>query len=227
MKSILVIEDDPAILLGIESALEDEYEVLTASDGEVGFYLAKKKSPDLIILDLMLPNKNGYDICKEVRKNGINIPIIVLTAKKEENDKIKGFEVGADDYVTKPFSAAELLLRVKAHLRRSNTLNEKQDIKEFSFDNILVDFKKLDAFKDGTPLNFSVKEFQILKFFIEREGEVVSRTELLDNVWGYDVYPTTRTVDNYILSIRKKIEKNPASPEHLVTIHTLGYKFLI
>lgn len=225
MKRILIVEDDPAILLGLkESLLEEHFEVLTASDGEGGYQKGKKENIDLIILDLMLPTKNGIEICKDLRKNGVSIPILMLTSKKEEMDKVLGLEIGADDYVTKPFSIRELMARIKALLRRNTEM--KKELEEYSFDNINLDFKKQEARKNNKPLDLSTTEYNLLKYFIQFEGEVVTRHQLLDDVWGYESFPTTRTVDNFILNIRKKIEDDPSNPKHLLTIHKAGYKFV-
>ena len=225
MKKILLVEDDPAILKGLTVSLEAEnYIIKSASDGEKGYQLAKNENVDLIILDIMLPSKNGLDICSDLRKDGINTPILMLTSKKDEIDKVLGLEIGADDYVTKPFSLRELQARIKAILRRKSEMTKSID--DFSFDGINLDFKKMEAVKDGEPIKLSALEFKILKYLIEREGDVVSRDKLLDDVWGYEAFPTTRTVDNYILSIRKKIENNPAEPVHILTMHKSGYKFV-
>lgn len=225
MKRILVIEDDPAISKGLSDALHDEhYEVVTEEDGEKGFKFSQNENIALIILDLMLPSKNGIEICTDLRKKGISTPILMLTSKKEEMDKVLGLEVGADDYLTKPFSVRELLARVKALLRRKQELIK--DIEEYSFCSVHIDFKKQIALKKNKPIELSTTEFKILKYFIEHEGEVVSRDHLLDKVWGYDVFPTSRTVDNYILSIRKQIEDNPSEPKHLLTVPKAGYKFV-
>lgn len=225
MTKILIIEDDPAILLGLLASLEEEnYEILSEEDGQKGFDSAKKSNPDLLLLDLMLPNKNGLDICRELRREGYEFPILMLTSKKDEIDKVLGFETGADDYVTKPFGIMELKMRIKALLKRTGT--PKQEPATYEFGDITVEYKKLEAFIDGEPIGLSAKEFQILKYFIEKEGEVVSRDTLLNDIWGYDSYPTTRTVDNYMLSIRKKIEDDPSNPKHILTIHTVGYKFV-
>ena len=225
MSKIMIIEDDPAIVIGLKEALTQVgYEILAYSDGEDGYQAAKKEEADLILLDIMLPNRNGLEILKSLRIEGIETPILMLTSKKEEIDKIIGFEFGADDYVTKPFSVLELQARIKALLRRS--FSEKPNEDCYEFDDIKVECKKMDAFQFGKPLNLTVKEFNLLKFLIDREGEAVSRDILLDNIWGYDNYPTTRTVDNYILSLRRKIEKEPSNPKHILTIPTIGYKFL-
>jgi DNA-binding response OmpR family regulator len=225
MKKILVVEDDPAISKGLIENLEQEhYKVVSAEDGEKGYKMAKRENPDLIILDIMLPSKNGYEICQDLRKESIATPIIMLTGKGEEADKVLGLELGADDYVTKPFSIRELLARVRAVLRRK--FEAEHDIGEYSFGDVHLDFKKMEATKGKKQLKMSAKEFEILKFFAKREGQVITRNVLLDEVWGYEVYPTTRTVDNYILSVRKKIEDNPSRPKHLLTVHTAGYKFI-
>lgn len=225
MKTILIIEDDPSIAKGLEEALKEEhFNVMSANNGEKGYTMAKRENVDLILLDLMLPDKNGEDICRDLRKDGVSTPILMLTSKKEELDKVLGLEIGADDYVTKPFSVRELLARIKALLRRKGEL--KKDIDEYVFGNMRVDFKKQEAVKKGKPLKLTAKEFDVLKYFILRESEVVTREMLLDEVWGYEHFPTTRTVDNYILSLRKKIEEDPSKPEHLLTVHTAGYKFV-
>jgi DNA-binding response OmpR family regulator len=225
MKRILIIEDDPAILVGLEDSLREEhYEVLTAIDGELGYQMGQKENIDLIILDLMLPNKNGIEICKDLRKIGVSIPILMLTSKKDEMDKVLGLEIGADDYVTKPFSIRELLARIKALLRRKTEI--KKDIETISFGDVSLDFIKHEAFKGGEAIDLSATEYNILKYFISSEGVVISRHQLLDDVWGYENYPTTRTIDNFILSIRKKIENDPSNPKHLITVHKAGYKFI-
>jgi len=225
MKRILIIEDDPAILRGLETALtEEHYEIRSASDGEKGYKLAHTENIDLIVLDLMLPTKNGMDVCRDLRNDGFNMPILMLTSKKEEVDKILGLELGADDYVTKPFSVRELLARIKALLRRHGEITK--EIETYTFGNVEIDFKKQEARRGNKPVQLSTREYAVLKFFIQHEGEVVTRDGLLNEVWGYDTFPTTRTVDNYVLSLRKKLEEDPNSPKHLVTVPTAGYKFL-
>ena len=172
----------------------------------------------------MLPNKNGKEICRDLRSAGVQTPILMLTSKKQEADKVLGLEIGADDYMTKPFSLPELIARVKALLRRQAEIHS--EISETHFGDVDIDFSKQEATKGKKKLKLSAKEFQLLKYFVEREGKVISRDTLLDEVWGYDVMPTTRTVDNYILSLRKKIEPVPSKPRHLLTVHTSGYKFV-
>lgn len=225
MKRILIIEDDPAISKGLYDALHDEhYDVVTEDDGEKGFRFAQNENIALIILDLMLPSKNGIEICTDLRKKGINTPILMLTSKKEEMDKVLGLEVGADDYLTKPFSIREMLARIKALLRRKQEI--VREIEEYEFGSVQIDFKKQTAFKKNKQIELSTTEYKILKYFIEHEAEVVTRDNLLDKVWGYDVFPTSRTVDNYILSIRKQIEDNQSDPKHLITVPKAGYKFV-
>jgi len=225
MKKILIIDDDVAIAKGLEDALKAEhFEVELAHTGERGFTIAKRENIDLVILDLKLPDRNGEDICRDLRRAGIQTPIMMLTSKKQEMDKVMGLEIGADDYVTKPFSVKELVARVRALLRRKSDI--KADVEEYSFGDIHIDFKKQQVFKKKKELGLTVKELEILKYFIQHEGEVVSRDMLLNEVWGYERFPTTRTVDNYILSIRKHIEDDHSAPKHLLTVHTAGYKFV-
>lgn len=225
MKRILIIEDDPAISKGLQESLEDEhYDVIKADDGKEGYDIALSENPDLILLDLMLPTMNGQDICQQLRADGMTMPILMLTSKREETDKVLGLELGADDYITKPCSLRELHARIKANLRRSGIT--KNEVSSYSFSDIEIDFKKQKAQKNGGPLQLSTKEYEILHFFVQHDDEVVSRDTLLDEVWGYDVYPTTRTVDNYILNLRKKIEKDSANPKHILTIHKSGYRFV-
>ncbi len=225
MKKILIIEDDKSILTGLTDNLVMEgYKVISESDGEKGYLKAVEEKPDLILLDLMLPSKNGFDVCRDLRQNQINIPVIMLTAKVEEADKVLGLELGADDYVTKPFSIRELLSRIKAIMRRRRDI--EKDFDEFTFSDVKLNFIHMDASKSGKKIELSLKEFEIMKFFFKHENEVISRNKLLDEVWGYEVFPTTRTVDNYVLMIRKKIEDNPSVPKHILTIHSAGYKFV-
>ncbi len=225
MKRILIVEDDTAILRGLTDNLKAEhFDVISETDGQKGYETAKNRKCDLIILDVMLPNLSGFDICKQLRKDGLNTPILMLTGKGEETDKVLGLELGADDYVTKPFGIKELIARVRSILRRQSEI--RTEIQETSFGDLYVDFRKQEAKRGKKSIDMSAKEFQLLKYFVEREGEVISRSQLLDDVWGYDATPTTRTVDNYVLALRKKIEINPSKPKHLITVHTAGYKFV-
>ncbi|HTY10228.1 MAG TPA: response regulator transcription factor [Bacteroidota bacterium] len=225
MKTILIIEDDTALQQVLSDALtEERFSVLSATDGEKGFRMAESESISLIVLDLILPGKNGKDICRDLRSKGVQTPILMLTNKKRETDKVLGLEIGADDYMTKPFSLREFIARIKALLRRQSGIQSA--VREVRFGDVHADFERQEATKGEKKLKLSAKEFQLLKFFVEREGKVISRSMLLDEVWGYDAMPTTRTVDNYILSLRKKIEPSPSRPIHLLTVHTAGYKFV-
>jgi len=225
MNKILLVEDDPAILEGLTALLNEEnYETITAVDGEKGLALALQESPDLIVLDIMLPKMNGLELLQILRnRENSNVPIIMLTSRKEEIDRVMGLEFGADDYVTKPFSTRELLARIKAVLRRVLLLQHLPET--ISFDDITVDLKHQEVKRNNTLLDLSVTEFNMLAYFISHADEVVTREMLLDQVWGYDSYPTTRTVDNFVLAIRKQIEEDPSDPKHLITIYRAGYKF--
>ena len=225
MKTILLIEDDQAILRGLQELLAAEhYHVLTASTGTQGLTLGKKENLDLIILDLGLPDINGEDVCKQLREAGVPTPLLMLTSKSQEMDKVLGLEMGADDYMTKPFSVRELLARIHAILRRDHAM--KKDLDEYAFGGIVVDFRKQETSRKGKAVKLSVREYAVLKFLILHEGEVVTRDMLLNEVWGYETFPTTRTVDNYILALRKKLEGDTATPMHILTVHTAGYKFV-
>jgi DNA-binding response OmpR family regulator len=225
MKRILIIEDDKAILRGLQVNLEYEsYEVLTATDGDQGYLIIREQKPDLIILDLMLPKMNGYELCRKVRAEGFTIPVLMLTARGEEMDRVLGLDLGADDYVTKPFSMPELLARIRAILRRVQQDRTGNLPVELSMGEFSVNFKRFEARKAGKILNMSRKEFGILQLLAARAGEVVNRDELLDEVWGYDHYPTTRTVDNHIASLRTKLEDDPSNPRYIITVHGVGYK---
>ncbi len=228
MKTILIVEDEEPIREGLSDAFKQEgYKILPAKDGNFGYKAVLTKKPDLVILDLMLPGLSGLDVCKKLRSGSNQTPIIMLTAKSTEADKIVGLELGADDYVTKPFSVRELLSRVKALLRRSESRSEKKEgAKKLVFDDVKVDFLKFKAEKAGRKLEISKTEFKILRFFATRCEEVISREAFLDEVWGYDEFPTTRTVDNFIVKLRSKIEKTPKKPKHLITIYGVGYKFI-
>ncbi len=227
MTRILIVEDDTSILLGLEKSLKYQgYDVVCAKDGESGLRLAlEKPSPDLIILDIMLPKMDGYQLCRRLRENNIDIPIIMLTAKKEEIDKLMGFEFGADDYVVKPFSLLELLARIKAILRRTKTTETQ--IGSFTFDDIVVDFDGYVVTKNGKEIELSQREFELLAFLISNSGRVLKRETILDQVWGYDYYGTLRTVDNFITRLRQKLEKDPADPQYILTVRGIGYKFNI
>jgi two-component system alkaline phosphatase synthesis response regulator PhoP len=229
MKKILIVEDDASIVLGLESALQDEgYETHTARTGPDGLRLAKERLPDLLILDLMLPGMSGLEICKRLRDEGIKTPVIMLTSKAEEDDKVLGLELGADDYVTKPFSLRELLARVRAHLRREEVTSPMEagaKPEKYGFGDVVVDFKRHEVYRAGKLQELTNREFRLLEYFIHHPGELLTRDRLLDEIWGYEVYPTTRTVDNHILRLRKHIEPDPENPRYIKTIRGAGYLF--
>jgi DNA-binding response OmpR family regulator len=225
MSRILVVKDDPAILRGLADNLKFEsHEVLTATDGEAGYRLLREKKPDLIILDLMLPKLSGYEVCRKVRDEGLTTPILMLTARGEEADRVLGLDLGADDYVTKPFSVRELMARVRALLRRAHPPKALPD--ELRFGDVVVNFRRYEAKKGDRALEMTRKEFGVLRLLAARAGEVVTRDDLLNEVWGYENYPTTRTVDNHISLLRAKLEQDPSEPRHLLTVHGVGYKFV-
>lgn len=225
MQTILIIEDDPAILLGLEKNLKFEgYQVVCATDGEQGLDIIFRSLPDMIILDIMLPKLNGLEICKTIRQKKLIVPVIMLTARDKEIDKIMGLDLGADDYITKPFSIRELIARIKAVLRRKNFFEGSKPA--FSFGDYKVDFIGRTVSRQGNPIEMSPKEFDILKLLIENEGKVLSRDEILNKVWGFDYFGTTRTVDNFINKLRSKLEKDSNSPEFIITIRGIGYKFV-
>jgi DNA-binding response OmpR family regulator len=222
---ILVVEDDAAILRGLTDNLRFEgYEVIPARSGEEGLRLILEGEPDLVVLDVMLPVLSGFDICRRVRKEGKMMPILMLTARAQEVDRVMGLDLGADDYVTKPFSIPEFLARIRALLRRANSSALLPA--RVTFGEVKVEFERYEAMKSGEKVRLSPKEFGVLRLLVAREGEVVSRTDLLHEVWGYDHFPTTRTVDNHMASLRSKLEEDPASPEHLLTVHGVGYRFV-
>ena len=222
---ILIIEDDVSILRGLKDNLTFEgYRVHTSTDGQEGLKLALEKHIDLLLLDIMLPGINGYEICRRLKKEKPQLPVIMITARGSEMDTVAGLDIGADDYISKPFSIHELLARVRAVLRRSST--DEQEIETYSFGNVSLDFKKFQATVNNEQIELSSKEFAIMKYLIEHEQEVIHRHELLEKVWGFDVTPTTRTVDNYILDLRKKLEEDPSNPKHIITVRGAGYKFI-
>jgi DNA-binding response OmpR family regulator len=224
MKRILVVEDDPAMSVALRDGFEfEKYMVEMANDGEEGLRLANRGDHDLVILDVMLPKKSGLDVCKELRKNGSHTPVIMLTARGQEIDKIVGLKLGADDYVTKPFSFMELLARVEAVLRRTQR-HAAGD--EYEFGKVKLDFRTYQASKETLPLELTPREFRILRYFIDHANEVVSRDALLNHVWGYDSSAFTRTVDTHMARLRQKIEDVAAEPKHLITVHRVGYKFV-
>lgn len=224
MERILIIEDEEAILMPLSDNLKLEgYEVSSAKDGRQGFSLAKEKGHDLIILDIMLPGMDGFEVCRKLRQAGITIPIMMLTAKSQEIDKVLGLELGADDYVTKPFSSRELLARVKALLRRAREPQPEMDV--LCFGNVEIDFRKYEAKKNGKPIYLTALEYSLLQCLIKHKDEVVHRDAVLDEVWGENVYVDPRTVDKHVSFLRKKIEDDPEKPRHIVGVRGVGYKF--
>jgi len=225
-KKILIIEDEPGILLGLKDEFESEgYIVYEAEDGEKGLAATKQQKPDLIILDIMLPVLDGYEVCKRLRREGDTTPIIMLTVKDKEIAKVLGLELGADDYVTKPFSLREVMARVKAVFRR--TEDRATDLNTYSFGQIELDFRKYEAKKKGKKLNLTPLEFHMLKLFIQKKEQALSRDDFLDKIWGEDnISVSFRTVDSHIANIRKKIEDDPSNPKHIISIRGVGYKFI-
>lgn len=224
MEKILVIEDEQSILMALTDDLELEgYQVSSAKDGLHGLEIAKENRHDLIILDIMLPNMDGFEVCKQLRQAGLTTPVIMLTAKSQEVDKVLGLELGADDYVTKPFSPRELLARVKAILRRIKGIQSQMDT--YNFGNVEIDFKKYEMKKKGKPVYLTTLEFSLIGFLIKHKDQVLERSVILDGVWGDDVYVLSKTVDTHIGHLRKKIEDDPANPRHIIGVRGVGYKF--
>jgi DNA-binding response OmpR family regulator len=224
MERILIVEDEDAILIPLADNLRLEgYEVTTASDGVRGLSLALEKRPDLLILDIMLPGMDGFEVCRRVRQAAVTIPILMLTAKSQEIDKVLGLELGADDYVTKPFSPRELLARVRALLRRNREPRSGIDVCRFG--DVEVDFRKYHTSRQGKPIFLTALEYSLLRCLVAHKNEVVGRDAILDEVWGEDVYVDPRTVDKHISSLRKKIEDDPEDPRHIVGVRGVGYRF--
>jgi two-component system alkaline phosphatase synthesis response regulator PhoP len=225
MPKVLVVEDDNSMAVALREGFEYEgYAVVAAPDGEAALRLVERESPDLIILDVMLPKMSGLDVCRKIRGEGGGVPIIMLTARGQEIDKVLGLKLGADDYVTKPFSFMELMARVEAVMRRSS--GKPVRVESYAFGDVKVDFRRLEARKKGRLVELTHREFKLLQFLIEHRGEVVAREALLDAVWGYENIPFTRTVDMHVAKLRKKIETRPADPRHIITVHRAGYKFV-
>ena len=225
---ILLVEDEKGLIITLTDRLVSEgYDVTSANDGKKGFDAAISGSFDLIILDVMLPKKNGYDVARDLRQKGIATPILMLTAKGETIDKVLGLKLGADDYLTKPFEVIELLARVEALLRRSPHQNNGSTSEAFRFGTVTIDFKRAEVVKDQKPVELSAMEFKLLQYLIENRGTVHSRDALLDAVWGYDAMPTTRTVDVHVAWLRQKLEDNPRHPHYIHTVHGFGYKFVV
>jgi len=229
-KRILLVEDEPGLVLTLTDRLTSEgYQIESARDGETGLERASNEAFDAIILDVMLPRKNGFDVCRDLRQRNVTTPILMLTARGQIVDKVVGLKLGADDYLTKPFEMMELLARVEALLRRAATpaaVPAISSAETYQFDSIKIDFRRAEVDRDGEKIELSAKEFQLLRYFIEHREATLSRDELLNEVWGYDAMPTTRTVDVHVAWLRQKLEPNPRHPIYILTVHGMGYKFV-
>jgi two-component system, OmpR family, alkaline phosphatase synthesis response regulator PhoP len=226
-KRILLVEDEPGLVLTLTDRLANEgFAVETARDGEAGLRRATGESFDLIILDVMLPRKNGFDVCRDLRQQGVETPVIMLTARGQVVDKVVGLKLGADDYVTKPFEMMELLARIEALLRRAPARAAAPSSETYQFGPVEVDFRKAEVKREGRLMELSAREFQLLRYFIEHRGNAITRDELLNEVWGYNAMPSTRTVDVHVAWLRQKLEPNPRHPQYILTVHGLGYKFV-
>jgi DNA-binding response OmpR family regulator len=230
MQRILVIEDEPHLRMALVDALGAEgFEVLQAGDGEVGLRMALREDPDAVLLDLMLPGRDGFSVLRALREDRLAAPVLILSARGAEYDRIRGFEYGADDYVVKPFSMAELLLRLRAALARrvgaTPGIAHEQDTKRARFGDVEVDFEAYSLTNGGVRHGLSRRELELLAYFLAHEGEALDRLRLLNDVWDPSEAPTTRTVDQHVLKLRKKLERDPAEPRHIVTVHGVGYRF--
>lgn len=229
-KRILLVEDEPGLVMTLTDRLTSEgYQVESVRDGENGLERASNEAFDAILLDVMLPRKNGFDVCRDLRQRNVTTPILMLTARGQIVDKVVGLKLGADDYLTKPFEMMELLARVEALLRRAATPSATPAIsatETYQFDSIKIDFRRAEVERDGEKMELSAKEFQLLRYFIEHREATLSRDELLNEVWGYDAMPTTRTVDVHVAWLRQKLEPNPRHPIYILTVHGMGYKFV-
>jgi two-component system alkaline phosphatase synthesis response regulator PhoP len=225
-RRILFVEDEPSLVRLVGDRLRSEgYQVETAGDGDTGLARALENPFDLILLDVMLPGRDGFEVCRDLRARGFQVPILVLTARGQVVDRVVGLKLGADDYLVKPFEMAELLARVEALFRRSRA-TASAPAGTYTFGDVRVDFRRAEVFRNDAPVSLSTLEFKLLAFFIQNRGLLLNRDELLDKVWGYDAMPTTRTVDVHVASLRQKLERNPSHPEHIVTVHRRGYRFL-
>ena len=224
-RRILLVEDEPSLVLTMTDRLVAEgYRVESVGDGNKALEVASTDSFDLILLDVMLPGKNGFDVCRDLRQRGVNVPVLMLTARSQVVDRVVGLKLGADDYLTKPFEMMELLARVEALFRRTRA-TAAPSAGTFVFGDVRVDFRRAEVTKADEPVSLSGLEFKLLCYFIEHRGALLSREELLEKVWGYTVMPMTRTVDVHVASLRQKVERNPSLPEHVLTVHRLGYRF--
>lgn len=225
MTKVLVVEDDPGILRTVADNLRfEQFDVVTATDAESAYALHQREQTDLIVLDLMLPRMSGLELCRKLRTEDDQVPVLMLTARSEESDRVRGLDLGADDYVTKPFSVAELMARVRALLRRASTVAGLPATLRFG--QVEIDFKRYEAHCRGRHVEMTRKEFALLRFLASRQDEVITRDEILNKVWGFESYPLTRTVDNHISGLRAKLEADPARPVHIQTVHGVGYKFV-
>jgi len=227
MARILLIEDEPGLVMTLQDRLVDEnYEVESANDGEEGFQKAKSDDFDVIVLDLMLPKKSGLDVCRDLRQAKVETPIIMLTAKGQVLDKVLGLKLGANDYMQKPFEMMELLARIEVQLRKKTSEKKSSASGIVAFGDTEINFQSIEVKKEGETISLSSKEFQLLKFMVENEGVILSRDQLLNEVWGYDAVPSTRTVDVHIAWLRQKLEADSGYPKHILTVHGFGYKFV-
>ncbi len=227
MAKILIVEDDRAILLGLKENLTFEgYGVVQETRGDEALDRVASEKPDLLILDIMLPGISGFEVCRRIRKNDRRLPILMLTARSEDVDKVMGLDLGADDYITKPFSVPELMARVRALLRRAESTAEPELPAMLEFGDVQLDFVRFTAARGGNPVHLTAKEFALIRFLAAHQGGAVRRDLLIDRIWGEDVYPTNRTVDTHILSLRSKLEPDPSHPRYLLTVHGVGYKFV-
>jgi two-component system, OmpR family, alkaline phosphatase synthesis response regulator PhoP len=225
VKRLLLIEDEPGLVMTLTDRLTREgYAVEASADGESGLERASAEAFDLVLLDVMLPRLGGFDVMRELRRRGIETPVIMLTARGQVVDKVVGLKLGADDYVTKPFEMVELLARIEAKLRRAPTVPHPAEGHQFG--DIRMDFRKAEIMRAGEVIDLSAREFQLLRYFIEHRGATLSREELLNEVWGYNSMPSTRTVDVHVAWLRQKIEPNPRHPQYILTVHGMGYKFI-
>jgi two-component system alkaline phosphatase synthesis response regulator PhoP len=224
VKRLLLVEDEPGLVLTLTDRLAREgYAIETSADGESGLERAAGEAFDLVLLDVMLPRLNGFDVLKELRRRSVETPVIMLTARGQVVDKVVGLKLGADDYVTKPFEMVELLARIEAKLRR--TVATPHPAEGYQFDDIRIDFRRAEVTRAGVTLELSAREFQLLRYFVEHRGATLTREELLNEVWGYNSMPSTRTVDVHVAWLRQKIEPNSRHPQYILTVHGMGYKF--
>jgi len=225
-RRIFLVEDEPSLVVTLTDRLTAEgYDVASSGNGAAAVERLLAERFDLVLLDVALPGKNGFDVCRELRQRGNPVPVLMLTARGEVADRVVGLKLGADDYLVKPFEMIELLARIEALLRRGRP-EAVPTADGFSFGDVRVDFRSAQAFRAGQPITLSALEYKLLRYFIEHRGALLTRDELLDKVWGYDAMPSTRTVDVHVASLRQKIEPNPAHPEHILTVHRLGYRFV-